>query len=104
MNLNLDRHFLAEDSGSRIGGRALITMIHYWNSAILSVSLIYGRTLFYRISSKMPYLAPIFVESIYLLSCSDFKSENGLGESPPGINFEAMNSDRAATGFVATQF
>ena len=52
----------------------------------------------------MPYLVPIFVESIYLLSCSDFKSENGLGESPPGINFEAMNSDRAATGFVATQF
>ena len=52
----------------------------------------------------MPYLAPIFVESIYLLSCSNLKSENGLGESPPGINFEAMNSDRAATGFVATQF
>lgn len=56
------------------------------------------------LAQKMPYLAPIFVESIYLLSCSNFKSENGLGESPPGINFEAMNSDRAATGFVATQF
>ena len=79
-------------------------MIHYWNSATLSFSLIYGRTLFYRISSKMPHLAPIFVESIYLLSCSNFKSENGLGESPPGINFEAMNSNRAATGFVAPQF